>query len=399
MRTRRNANLKRVNIRELMLPIKKSVRQEKRAKCMKMHASLAIQAHPEPRVEVQRAPVDASLLNAQTIIRDQSILINQQQQMIESLQNMISTGASEQLDKSAAPPSAFVYLLLDTESFKVANLQLLPLQIACGVFMWDGEAKHLIELERWTAYVHEVYYDDAFMAEIAPNCVKRHKENCDLGQIAVLPAGQVMHEVVRLIRDHHVSSIVGYNVSWDFAAIRNLTRTLCCAATASWSSHIDARCDNPFNPMGLAYLDLMHEIVKKYGEELTVQGISDGTIHRADDSHRLMLKSGGSRYSKSIYSAQYVLQHFFGVDQEHMAQQDVCHEALLLEKLLHEFGPASLEHNICYPQESCYQRMLHLATKMFDDGEEKDEGQKECVSPAGATETDEVCLFDSSDSV
>ena len=72
-------------------------------------------------------------------------------------------------------------------------------------------------------------------------------------------------------------------------------------------------------------------------------------------------------YSKTVFSAEYVLQDFFNVSQRHLADDDVEHERLLLEKCLCDFGVHRLEYGILYPQSSSFQIMIRKATRALKD--------------------------------
>lgn len=285
---------------------------------------------------------------------------------------------------SLATPDHPIYMIIDTESFKFDN-KLLPLQIAWCAYMWIESEKELLQMsDISTVYVDEILHDPAF-DELPPHCLQKHKTNN--AHYPCMTASDVLQQLENFIQKFNINILVGYNISWDFAAIGNLIDRFNPKSTS-----FDSQCDNPFNPMRLNYIDLMHETVKKYGQQLAAFGIQDGTIHRADDSNRIMLRKN-KRYSKSIYSASYVLQSFFGVTQEHLADHDVKHEALLLQKCLTDFGQSSIEYNMCYPQNNCYQRMLHFANELIEDPSSASDD----YNPSQILD-DDVCLFTSGDS-
>lgn len=330
------------------------------------------QQQQQPHVRIERIPApvpdqkDMIIDKYQSIIHEQSCLIVEQRGVIQTMHDTLQVlsnltlGGGQMQQQQREQPQLERFMLIDTESFKFDN-DLLPLQIGCGVYEWDEHEMCLKTIDNYSVYVEQIYYNQHFRDAIPAGCMQKHDENITLNNYMVSDANLILNTIRELIETHRVSTLVGYNISWDFLAIGNLASTFCKDIDG-----FDPRCDNPFNPMELDYLDLMHEIVKKYGRELAIQGIHDGTVHRADDSNRIVLRRD-TKFSKSIYSAEYVLHHFFGVSQHHMANTDVTDEALILEKCLTDFGPSSLEYNISYPQMNCYQRMLHHANEMFVD--------------------------------
>jgi hypothetical protein len=385
MQTRRQVDLHTVSIQQLSSnlasvarrktsPQKTRVRRRE-AIIAKIQQSQEQQAEEEtvqqPNVRIERIPApvpdqkDMIIDKYQSIIHEQSCLIVEQRGVIQTMHDTLQmlsnlTLGSQQQQREREQPQIERFMLIDTESFKFDN-DLLPLQIGCGVYEWDEHEMCLKNIADYSVYVEQIYYNQHFRDAIPAGCMQKHDENITLNNYMVSDANLILGTIRELIETYRVSTLVGYNISWDFLAIGNLASTFCKDIDG-----FDPRCDNPFNPMELDYLDLMHEIVKKYGRELAAQGIHDGTVHRADDSNRIVLRRD-TKFSKSIYSAEYVLHHFFGVSQHHMANTDVTDEALILEKCLADYGPSSLEYNISYPQMNCYQRMLHHANEMFVD--------------------------------
>ncbi len=367
MQTRKTVDLSKKDIKELLLPTtpKKSTRRLKRER-------IEQQVDPQPQNVILQ--IDDSHQTHQ-LLQQQDAIIQQQQLVINTLTNKIE--AARTLASISFPT---IIMIIDTESFKIMipnksiHPILLPIQIACNVYMWDTTVNRLIEISTFNAYIYETLSISDIDTFIKGNGLKKHKENMEINNVELMSADFVIRYIQDLIEKYSVSTVVGYNISWDFMSIKNMIAFLC---TQYDNQFYDAACDNPFNPADLTYIDLMHEVVKKYGEQLTHQGLHDGTIHYASsNSNKLQLKKN----YRSIYCAQYVLFHFFGVEQEHLAQKDVHHEALLLEKILGEFGLHKIEMNICYPQESCYQRMLKLATHAVKSNE--------------VVENGDACMFD-----
>jgi hypothetical protein len=58
-----------------------------------------------------------------------------------------------------------------------------------------------------------------------------------------------------------------------------------------------------------------------------------------------------------------VLQSLFGISQQHLADDDVEHEALMLERVIQEFGESALEHGVLYPQRTSYEFMVRIANE------------------------------------
>jgi len=398
---RRDAIAAKIQQRQMQEEVEQTEEQVRKGASTKVAASITIERIPAPVPDAKDLLID----KYQGIIHEQSCLIVEQRNMVQIMHER-----EQQHHHSNNDNSKKRFMLIDTESFRFDNNELLPLQIACGVYEWNEADLRLDNIGNYTVYIEQIYYNQHFRDAIPAGCLKKHDENIAANSYLVSDANHIIQNMIDLIEIHQVSTLVGYNISWDFLAIANLGATFCKDIEG-----FDHRCDNPFNRMRLDYLDLMHEIVKKYGRELTSQGIHDGTVHRAEDSNRIVLRRN-TKFSKSIYSAEYVLQHFFGVSQHHMANTDVADEALMLEKCLLEFGLSSLEYNVAYPQMNCYQRMLHYANELFvdpidvdaDEQEEEDsleEGEyrprptKRRLVKAAAPSSPEavVCLFDQED--
>jgi hypothetical protein len=72
------------------------------------------------------------------------------------------------------------------------------------------------------------------------------------------------------------------------------------------------------------------------------------------------------RYSKTIFSAEYVLKHYFNITQLHLADDDVEHETMLLEKILKDHGEEALEYGFMYPVRSAMDIMRKIARRALD---------------------------------
>lgn len=414
MQTRRQANLKDINIRDLLLdesqhaaialvnpsPVPPKVRVHRVRRREMIAAQIAREQESPVNSSNFQSLVEAAVQalddQKQSLLKDQSQIIVDQRAQIELLLTQLrfyqsdSMREREEEVESIAPDVPFRVLVLDTESFNL-NVQqdepplLLPLQIAWGVYEWNPDLASLECIASETKYVKEVF-DNPFIRsqlyDLSPNCLQRHEDHlAHMGDKNALTNAQtIIEELCNTITVCHVSTLAAYNISWDFQALRNMIERLC----AWYPPSVDPSCDNPFNPLSMFYVDLMHLVVTKYGAELVSQGIQDGTIHRPEsESDKLMLRKNNRKYSKTVYSAEYALKYFFGVTQQHLADDDVIQEALLLEKGLCDFGASGIEYNICYPQQSCYQRILHLASHMyvdpFDIGTESAEDEDEDV--------------------
>jgi len=395
MQTRSTKNLQNVKIKDLLLDQKKALDQFPSVRIDRRPSKVGKpdvvtrrerrRAAAESRINEEEEEEDnavvwvcekqAEIDEAYGVMQRQTELIAEQRLLIEHLRDKLQTSRS-----LLAAPRQFAttprMLLLDTESFCFEMTEgetLLPLQLAWGIYEWNDETRELVQVSQRTIYVSELMcistYRNAVKA-VSENCFRRHEEKLKEVDFPLMTALQVLETLQNDVVEYNVDTVVGYNLSWDFTAIGQLVRTFFPGKSRNSGCPIldsfDGEADNPFNPMGLRYLDLMHVVVKSYGEHLVVQGIRDGTVHRAQNSNRIMLRKN-RRYCKSIYSAEYVLNHFFGVTQNHLADDDVRYEALLLEKSICDIGLQALEYNILYPQQTCYQRMLHLANIFYED--------------------------------
>lgn len=269
------------------------------------------------------------------------------------------------------PKNESVFLILDTESYGLSTelgaKTVLPLQIAWAICKWNEQLQKLETLKRVICYVSEIICTsrlrDAVRAISEGNFLK-HEAKLKTTMYPMLNVKQIFQGLKKCLLKYNVNCVAAYNISWDFDALGNLLRLFYpgpnsnCPVLQSFSS----ACDNPFNLFKIQHVDLMHEVVKKYGDQLVQSGIADGTIHH--NGKRIMLRKD-SRYSKTVFSAEYVLEDFFNVSQKHLADDDVEHERLLLEKCLCDFGINNLEYGILYPQSSCFQVMIRKAIRAF----------------------------------
>lgn len=373
MQTRKSGALKKTNIRDLLL-------EEKNAKRVKL-PKIKKRVQPD-LIKFDEEPVAPKF----TIVSTPIIPAELPPPISVSPPlpaNIPLPPSPPQVQKVVKREKSKTFAIIDTESFRMNNEEtLLPLQIACNVYEWNERTNELMLKAKYSSYISEVLLDEKYRSCIPKKCLQRHELNLQQQDIQLTSASQILTDIRGLLLNNEIQPVLTcYNISWDFLAIANLVNLF------GPSPGYDPACDNPFNPMALNYLDLMHEIVKKYGRELTEIGINDGTVHRANDSNRLLLRKN-NKFSKSIYSAEYVLSHYFGVSQIHMAQTDVSHEALILGKCLSEHGYGGLEYNVCYPQVNCYQRMLHLANEMYSDSSSSSDSDVEKIeeNPKGKEE-------------
>ena len=299
-----------------------------------------------------------------------------------------------------------VYLVLDTESYQIeselGSKTIVPLQVAWGIYKWNPYTLRLDLITKNTCYITEIMCIGRFrdaIKKVSERSYLKHEANLKTKGYPLLAVKDLLKVLDETIQSYCVTTLVGYNISWDFDALGNLIRLF-----GVEHASFDCRCDNPFNPLKIMHVDLMHEMVKKYGRRLVQLGIKDGSVSK--DPHKTWLRKN-TKYSKTIYSAEFVLQHLFGISQQHLADDDVEHEALMLEKIIQEFGESSLECGIMYPQRSSYEYMVRIANEELASTAETEETVIQVLSklktttelqrqptpfpnPAGT----EACLFD-----
>lgn len=306
------------------------------------------------------------------------------EQHIETATQRSEVPAKEQqrIEAATQPDTNEIFLVLDTESFKIptelSSHTLVPLQIAWAIYEWNKES--LVQISRTVAYVSEVMCTSNFRDEIrsiSERCFLRHEAKIKESKYPMMSATDIFKCLKNDIDKYGVNTIAAYNISWDFEAIGNLLRIFYPDGGVDILFAFDARCDNPFNRMRLSYVDLMHEVIKKFGERLARSGIADGTVHRSTNGKVMLRKN--ERFSKTIYSAEYTLYNLFGIVQKHLAEEDVDHESRLLEVILQEFGADDLEYNILYPQHSSYEQMSRIATKILIEDIETEEEECEAA--------------------
>jgi hypothetical protein len=290
------------------------------------------------------------------------------------------------------PKTTERFLVLDTESFKVptefSSQTLIPLQIAWAIFEWNASTETLVLLVRNVAYVSEVmcasHFRDAIRA-VSERCFLRHEAKIKETKYPMMSGLHILNMIAFDLFTHNVKTITAYNISWDFEAIGNILRVFYPSDNiADEELGFDRRTDNPFNPMRIDYLDLMHEVIKKFGNRLVEAGLKDGSVSMSERGKVMLRKN--ERYSKSVYSAEYTLYHLFGIVQKHLAEEDVDHEAKLLEAILKEFGSDALERNVMYPQEGSYEKMVKIAIRMIDTVEDDVKEAKDQDSESASTE-------------
>lgn len=358
MRTRRTSNLAHVKIHDLMLPDKSK--------------------EEIPPILEKKAN---SLTKVHEIIRTQQRMVTQLENRIDQMEmtrqgsntNGLLSGVHIGDSVSSPRGEDHIFLVLDTESYRVStelgSQSLIPLQVAWAVCRWNKQLKKLETLKRVICYVSEVICTsrlrDAIRSISERNFLK-HEAKLQSTKYPMLSIKKIFEGLLRYIRKFKVKTLAAYNISWDFEALRNLLRLFYpganhnCPVLSSFSSE----CDNPFNLFRISHVDLMHEVVKKYGDQLVESGVKDGTISRKNG--KVMLRKD-KLYSKTVFSAEYVLHDFFNVSQRHLADDDVEHERLLLEKCLCDFGADRLEYGVLYPQSSSFQIMIRKATHALKD--------------------------------
>lgn len=362
MRTRRTSNLMNIKIHDLMLPDGKMSEKGKEEEQFQKTSSLT-KVHEIIRTQQRMV---AKLEN-----RIGQMEITRQGSNTNGLVSGVSISKVEQVESTAEE----IFLVLDTESYRVStelgSQTLIPLQVAWAVCRWNAQLKKLETLKRVICYVSEVICTsrlrDAIRGISERNFLK-HEAKLQSTKYPMLSIKKIFDGLKRCIYKFKVKTLAAYNISWDFEALRNLLRLYYpgsnqdCPVLSCFSS----RCDNPFNFFKIRHVDLMHEVVKKYGDQLIESGIKDGTISRKNN--KVILRKDVP-YSKTVFSAEYVLHDFFNVSQRHLADDDVEHERLLLEKCLCDFGLDNLEYGILYPQSSSYQIMIRKATRALKDVE------------------------------
>lgn len=247
------------------------------------------------------------------------------------------------------------FLLLDVEATRIqtdgTEVRLLPVQVAWNTYDWYEGTRRLVPGETTVAYVSELVCQQRFREQLIPGWLSKHEREMQRHGFPMRSAAQVLEQLVaRLTQERRV--LVAYNASWDLRALGDLARTF-----APQVADVRPDADNPFHRLGVRCLDLMRATVKCFGRELVASGIADGTIARSG-SGAIRMKSDRER---SVYNAAYVLRTFFNLQQEHLADKDVEHEALLLGRLLTHRGLHNVELGSMEPQETSYQIIERLA--------------------------------------
>jgi len=318
-----------------------------------------------------------SMSKVQDIIKSQQKIVVELENRIGQMEltrqgshtNGIMSGVAVDSIETSEEKNEEIFLVLDTESYRVStelgSHTVLPLQVAWAVCKWNKQLKKLETLKRVICYVSEIICTSRLrdaIRGISERTFLKHEAKLQSTKYPMLSIKKIFDGLKRYIEKFKVKTLAAYNISWDFEALRNLLKLFYrdsnknCPILSSFAP----QCDNPFNLFKIQYVDLMHEVVKKYGNQLIQSGIKDGTVCRSKG--RIMIRKD-VQYSKSVFSAEYVLHDFFNVSQRHLADEDVEHERLLLEKCLCDFGVDHLEYGILYPQSSSYQIMIRKATR------------------------------------
>lgn len=388
MQTRSTRNLKRVQMMDLIVDDPDAVTstttrvrpQRKRERCYKEQpvAPQMIDYRKREQSSSQSVPPPSSQsvspsLSPQSVVVASPPLVVPFQSLSDVLRSRIYTADANkdsawnvlQQQHSVTAAVTDVFLVLDTESYQIeselGSKTIVPLQVAWGVYKWNENSLRLDLISKNTCYITEIMCIGRFrdaIKSVSERSYLKHEANMKTKGYPLLAVKDLLKVLHETITENCVSTIVGYNVSWDFAALANLIQLF-----GVEHPSFDCRCNNPFNPLRIRHLDLMHEMIKKYGRHLVHLGIKDGSVHK--DPHNKTWLRKNTKYSKTIYSAEYVLEHLFGISQQHLADDDVEHEALILERVIQQFGVASLEYGILYPQKTSYEYMVRKANEVL----------------------------------
>ena len=247
-------------------------------------------------------------------------------------------------------------LLFDIESFdlKIENKQRtrwIPHQISWGIYSYNDDTQKMEMYKKRNYYVSELWVHPTFRHQIETKFKKsyqRHMLEVSKSKYPLKNAHKIISQMLKDIERYDVTTLASYNISSDFKMLNNLVECVCQETNKTISSKVfDRRYSNPFRKESLRYCDLMHNVSILYMDYLIDEGFKDEKIFRNATTKQIKLR--GRNNSKSIYSAEYILDKFFGEKQSHTANDDVDLEAKMLGKIIKEKGIKSLEFNVMYP--------------------------------------------------
>jgi hypothetical protein len=238
-------------------------------------------------------------------------------------------------------------LIFDTETFEMIG-EWYPYQISWGVYRWNESTKMLDLLHHEMYHTSEYIHLNKYRSYLSEKMLKLHT----LRGLNEMSAVNIVKRLDETISEFNVNTIAAFNISYDFEKVRKLIKFARAISNKNNEEltlkniEYNHYITNPFRHPRLKYLDLMHVCGCSYVDKLIEMGINDGYIWNNIDTKQLKLTK--IKGKKGVYSAEYMLNKFFGVKQTHFADDDVKHESLLLEKILQDFGEHNIDYNVCY---------------------------------------------------
>lgn len=234
-------------------------------------------------------------------------------------------------------------LIFDTESFKVRNDYWIPYQIAWGIYKWDSDSRKLSIVDSSMFYINNTINNPIYQKYLPEKILTQTNKR------VFTSIDNVLSKLDNDITNFNIDTISAYNINYDFKIIQELLETSrvhdkrdVLYKNFSGEKHFI----NPFRNQNIKYLDLMHTMLRFYIHDLIKLGLKDGSVWNCIETNRLRVTK--TPRSSGIYSLEYILNNLFSIHQTHHANDDVEHEALLLEKILKDHGDHSLEYNVCY---------------------------------------------------
>lgn len=258
-------------------------------------------------------------------------------------------------------------LVFDTETFKMKS-EWLCHQIAWGIYKWDVETKKLILLSNSMYHINEYFTLSKYRSYISENTIKIHQER-GFNKASVVDVLKRMDEDLTKFK---VETVAAYNIDHDFDVIRKLMKLTGAMSNQNHSVYprfvnlaYNMSLYNPFRNANIKYMDLMHVATNLYIDDLIKKGIKDGSVWYCIETKQL--RTTPYKGKRGIYSAEYILREYCGIRQTHFADDDVRDEAVLLEKILQEFGEDKIEYNVFYPP-----KLINRIEKYIIDNKLKD---------------------------
>jgi len=253
-------------------------------------------------------------------------------------------------------------MLFDLESYEImvkdpntkkVFKKWIPHQIAWEIY--DAKKQDMIFLDKKNYYVSEMWINPIYRQEISdkyPESFKEHFSRISKSNYPMKSGWSILNQMVDDILKYNVKTMVSYNINTDFESLKDLRRYINSKEVTVNEKTFDCKYSNPFRFPGLNYCDLMHNIGVLYIDYLIKEGLKDEKIFRNASTKQIKLT--GRDNTKSIYSAEYVLQKFFNDKQPHTADEDVKLEIKMLEKMIKDYGQESIELNVMYPNKLYY---------------------------------------------